>query len=115
MNDALGVRRIQTVGDLNAKIEQGFDVQRFAADRSFESLALEQLHGDEMLDRQLRQFRRWCRCSGGSGRTPPWLHGWKRSSACGIIGEFLRKELQRDEAAKPGVFGLINHAHAAAA
>ena len=61
MDDALGVRGIETVGDLDAEIENGFHFHRAAGDAMLESDAVEELHGDEGCGRRLRRCRRWCR------------------------------------------------------
>ena len=47
MNDALGVGRVERVRDLDAQVEQLFEVERIASNGVFERLAFEQLHGDE--------------------------------------------------------------------
>ena len=40
---------------------------------------------------------------------------WKRSSAWASCGDVFGEELEGDEAAELDVFGLVDHAHAAAA
>ena len=47
MHDALRVRGVQSVRDLNAQIEQSLDLQRLARDPMAERLPLQQLHRDK--------------------------------------------------------------------
>ncbi len=47
VNDSLGVSRIEPVGDLNTDLQKFRDVDGLAGDTVLESLAFEQLHGDE--------------------------------------------------------------------
>src|SRR5579862_6013438 len=47
MNDALAMRRLQTFGELNGKIDQLLNEQRFFGDEVLEGLAFEILHGQE--------------------------------------------------------------------
>ena len=47
VDDALRVGRVQSIGDLDAKIEHSLDLQRLAADPVPERLPLQQFHGDE--------------------------------------------------------------------
>src|SRR5580704_6483834 len=49
MNDSLGVCRVQCVGDLDAKIQQGFDFQRLGSNFVLQGNAFKVLHGDEGL------------------------------------------------------------------
>ena len=48
MNDALGVSRVQSVGDLNRQTHQLLNFYRVAVDAMLQGLAFEKLHGDEM-------------------------------------------------------------------
>src|ERR1700733_6156732 len=48
VNDALGVRTVEGVGDLDANIEKFIQLHRLPVDRALQGLAFEQLHGDEV-------------------------------------------------------------------
>ena len=98
MDDALRVCRIQCIGDLDAQIEQRFDLQRLASDPVPERLTLQQFHGDEgssigfvnLVDRaDVRVVQR--------GRSL----GFPLKAAEGlcVVGEFVGQELQGDVAA----------------
>ena len=44
MDDSLGVRRVQRVGDLNRQARNGFQFERASADGLLQGLAIEQFH-----------------------------------------------------------------------
>src|ERR1700733_15148747 len=48
VNDALGVRTVEGVGDLDAEIEKFVQLHRLSVDRALQGLAFEQLHRDEV-------------------------------------------------------------------
>src|ERR1700733_15603254 len=47
MDDALGVRGVETARDLDADLKQLGDINRLAGDAVLERLTLQQLHGNE--------------------------------------------------------------------
>src|ERR1700741_3424151 len=47
MDDALGVRSIQRIGDLDTERQQGFEFHRAPGDVMLQRLPVEKLHGDE--------------------------------------------------------------------
>jgi hypothetical protein len=56
MNYAVTVRRVQCIGNLNADIKHGFDVQRSAIYQSPERLPLKQFHCNERSPRRRVDF-----------------------------------------------------------
>ena len=56
VNDALLVRRIQRVGDLDRQVEQRLNLERLAFDQVPEGLPFQQLHGNEWLAFVLADF-----------------------------------------------------------
>ena len=50
MHDALAVRRVEGVGDLNADVDEQMDLEGAALEALAQRLALDQLHRDEVLD-----------------------------------------------------------------
>src|ERR1700690_980337 len=48
VDNALGVCAVESVGDLDAQVEQPVEFQRLAVDRSLEGLALQQFHRDKV-------------------------------------------------------------------
>ncbi len=47
MHDALGMRGVQRIGDLDRDLQQLIGLQRFSGDALPQRLAFQQLHGDE--------------------------------------------------------------------
>ena len=47
VHDSARVRHIEPIGDLNAELQDLFDVERLAADQMLQRLPLKQLHGDK--------------------------------------------------------------------
>ena len=114
MDDALGVRRIESVGYLDSHVEQTIQIQRFPESQFPKRLAFQVLHRDEwarfvlanLVDRaniRMVQRRR------GPCFPPETLECQR------IAGDVIGKKLQRNKAAKLGVFGLVNHTHSATA
>src|SRR2546428_13673124 len=66
-----------------------------------------------MLGRCARRSRRWCRCSGGSGRTRLWLHAESGSRLGG--GYLVGQEFQGNETIEFYILGLIDDAHSTTA
>ena len=114
MDDALRVCGVEGVGDLDAQIEHRFDLQWLASDPVPERLPLQQFHGDEgspiglvdFVDRaDVRVVQRGCSLG---------LALEAAESLC-VVGEFVGKELQGDEATKLQVLGFVDHTHSPAA
>jgi len=111
MNDALGVRGVEGVGDLNAEVEKEIEPQRLAGDTLAEVLAIEQLHGEKGAAFVLAYFVD----SANVGMVE------RRGGACfaiepfeclGGVGEGFRQELQSSMAAKAEVLRFENFSHA---
>jgi hypothetical protein len=49
MDDALGVRGVESVGDLNRQVQQFVRLKRLASDATLEGLPFEQFHHDKWL------------------------------------------------------------------
>ena len=114
MNDSLGMRGIEGIGNLNRQIEQRFRIHRAAVDAVFQRLPFQELHDDEGLavflvnlvdgaDVGMVQRRR-------GARFP-----LKAIQGLAILGKFFGQKLKRDEAAKFEILGPVNDTHAAAA
>src|SRR4029077_5129826 len=79
-----------------------------------ECLAVEKLHGDKRLAFVLANFVNGANV--GMVERRSGLRFTLETFHClAIVCNGFRQELQRDEAAKPGVFGLVDHAHSTAA
>ena len=112
VDDALGMRSIQSVGDLDREIERGSQLKRASTDAVFQRHPFQILHGDEGFSIVLADF------VGGAdvGMIERRCHArftLKALQGLGIFGEFFRKELEGDEAAEFQVFRLVDDAHPA--
>ncbi len=114
MNDAMRVRGVQRVGNLDSEPEQKVNFQRTPRNAVHQGHAVQKFHGDEGFAVQLtnvvnrtniRMIQRRC----GFG------FELKTGERLRIMSNLLGQELERDEAMQPHVLGLINHPHAAAA
>ena len=113
MDDAFGVRGIEGVGDLDGEFEGFFDGQRLAGNAVLQRLAFEVLHGDEGPSVFLGDFVNGADVGvieggGGAGFA---LEAFESGA---IFGHIVGEEFQGDEATEGGVFGFVDHAHAAA-
>ena len=114
MNDALGVRRVQPVGNLNGKREHGFVVQRLSRDEMLQRHAIQKLHGDERLLAMFADFVDGANVGMIESRRRTRLPS-KPFQRLRISRQFIGQEFESDESAKLGVFSFIDHAHAATA
>src|SRR6476661_2417186 len=104
------MRHVQRIGYLNPKRQDFFERQRLSANMISQSLAIDELHGDErpivvadVIDRtnaRMIQRRRRMRLA------PETLE------RLGIPGYIFGKELQSDRSIESGVIGLIDDPHA---
>jgi hypothetical protein len=114
MDDSLLVRRIQRVGNVDAQIEQEFEVQRAALDGVLQRLAVETLHrkvgvavfpADIVNRANVGMIQRGRRLRLAAKPFERHL----------ISAQIFRQEFQRNKSVKPRVFGFVDNAHAAAA
>ena len=97
MDDALGMRRVESIRELNRHIQQQLSSHRPAHDSVLQSHAIEKLHHDERLALMLPDLENradiWVIQSRGSARFPAEAFKGLRISR-DIIGQ----KFQRDEA-----------------
>ena len=110
MHDALGVRRIQRVSELDAQLQDFVDLEGLSADAVLQRLSLQQLHGDEgpaFLHVDIVDGADVGVIEGGRGL------GLALEALQGlmVLGHFFRQEFERHEAVKLGVLGLVDHTH----
>jgi len=114
VDDALGMCRVESIGDLNAQIEHGFNPHRLAGNPVPERLPLQQFHGDEGSPVGLVNF-----VNGADVRVVQRRRGLgfplKTAEGLCVFGEFVGQELQGDVAAELEVFRLVHNTHPAAA
>ena len=114
VHNSAGVRRIESVRDLDPQFEQLFSLQRTALDHVFQGRALQIFHGDESFPVLLADVVDGAdigMVQGGSRL------GFALEAAEGlrIFGDVIGQKLQRDEAVQSGVFSFVDHAHPATA
>src|SRR5271166_4275487 len=115
MDDALLMRRVESVGDLNRDVEQavGREGSPFR-DTVAQRFPFQQWHHQKRLARMLSEFMDRADIgmiqSGGGARFP-----FKSLHRLGIVSKLFGKKLDSNAAAQPEIFRLVNHAHAATA
>jgi len=98
MENAAGVSGIKCIGDLNRKLQNLVDAERFALDLVLESFTVEVLHGDEALSQELSDIVDGAdvgvvECRGGASFTAETIDSrW-------IAGELWGEKLERDKTA----------------
>jgi hypothetical protein len=114
VDDPLGVGGVESVGELDAEIEQRVVLRGSRRDAVPEGLALEPLHADEGLALVLADVVDGADVRVVEGGSGP---GLALESLPGLaVGEqAFREELEGDAAPEPRVLGLVDDAHASAA
>ena len=111
MNDALGVRGLERISDLNGQIEHFGEPERLPTLQSLpQRLALEQFHGQEpltvdVIDLVDRADVRVVQRRGGARLA------LKAFQCDTVLRDLRRQELQRDITVESGVVGAIHHTH----
>ena len=114
MDDALGMRRIQRIGNLDGQRQQRVQLHGTPGDRVLQGHAVEILHGDKRLAVLLANVVNGADVGMVQRRSRLRL-ALKPAERLRILGHFIGQKLQCHEAVQPGVFGFINHTHPAAA
>ncbi len=113
VNDALAVCGVQGVGNLDAELDYAFQFHGPVGDAMLERHPLQVLHGNEsfailfpdVVDRaNVGMVQR--RCSLGLAL--------ETCECLSLSGHLVGQELQRNETVEAGVFGFVDHTHAAA-
>lgn len=114
VDDAFRMSGIESISDLNSRVEKQIQFEGAAGDAFAKRLAFQKLHGDEGAAFVFADF---VNCAdvgmvqGGSGAGfPP-----KALEGLAIVGESLGEKLQSNMAAEAEVFGFEYFAHAASA
>jgi hypothetical protein len=112
VNDALAVSGVQSIGDVDRQSQQRRNLDGLSRDAMPESNALEELHRDKgpiiiLADLVNRADVGMVQRRGGARLAAEALQ-------CLWVASYIfGKELERDVSAQIGVFGLVDHAHAA--
>ncbi len=114
MEDPFGVRGAKRVGNLGGQVQQLVLLERAAAKPMLQRFALQEFHHDEGLAVVLVDVEDRADVGmaqrGSRPRLTPQSLQCVRILLCKILGQ----ELERHQALEAGVFGLVNHTHAAA-
>ncbi len=114
MNDALGVCRVQRVGDFDGERQQRVQFHRTPGDQVLQGHALQIFHGDERLAVFLANVVNGAdvgMVQRGRGLRLPL----ETAERLGVLSDVVREEFKRNKTVQPGVFGFVNHTHPAAA
>src|ERR1700719_3456340 len=114
VHDPFGVSGVETIGNLNADFEKLRQRHRLPGDAMLQRLSLQQLHGDKWTALEFSNI---------VNRADIWMVERRRSprfateslDCLRILRSVVRKKFKRDTSAQPSVFGLVHHAHSAAA
>src|SRR5262245_30943914 len=114
MNNALAVRLVESVGDLNAILHNLFDSTSTSLDNVFKGASLQQLHRNEglafMLANVINRANVWMiQCCHSACFTLKTLQSLR------IFSKVVGKVFQRDESLQPEIFGFVHNAHTSAA
>ena len=113
MHDALGMRGVERIGDLNAERKQSVEFHRAPCDHVLQRRAVEEFHHDEGAAILLADVVNGADV-GMIERRRGLGFALKTAQGLGIAGDFIGKELEGDKTVEAGVLRLVNHAHAAA-
>ena len=110
VDDSLGMRGIEGIGNFDSERENQFRFQRTPGDAVLQRQAVEILHGDEVLTFALVNLedhadigvvqcrRRLC-------------FSLEAGESLRVLGYFIGQEFQRDEAMQLHILGFVDHAH----
>ena len=114
MDDALLVRSVQGVRNLNGQFQRLLKGERLRPDHVLQCLSFQQFHGDELPAVGFVNLvnRADVGMVQGACRARLALESFERLR---IARQLVRKKFQRHVAAKLGVFGFVNDTHTTAA
>ncbi len=114
VDDALRMRRVQSIGDLDGQRDHGFVIQGLARNQMLQGHAVQKLHGNEGVLIVLADFVDRANVGMIQGRGGARFAA-KALQSLRVLREIIGQELEGDEASKLGVLGFVDDAHAAAA
>jgi len=110
MDDAFGVSRIDGIADLDSEIENPLNRERLTMDVLAESLAIDELHGDEGDIVLLADV-----VDGADARMVESGRGVrfaaKAFQSLRVLSHAIGQEFQRDGTVQPSVDGLVDDTH----
>jgi len=114
MDDALGVRCVKRVANLNAKRQNQLGFHRSPSDAVLQRQAIQKLHSDERFAVLVVNFVdraniRVVQCRGSFGLALKAAEGLR------VFGYVVRQEFEGDKTPELHILGLVDHTHAPAA
>ncbi len=112
VDDIFGVSGVESVGDVDGKFENGFEIEGSAGDGVLERFAFEALHGDEGFAVFLTDVVDGANVGvieGGCGS----CFTLKTGECLRIFCDGVGKKFERDETAQARVFAFVDDTHAA--
>src|SRR5581483_9160537 len=110
MNDAFGVRGIQSIRNVKRQWKKRFHIQRTPRDSAFQRHALQEFHHDERLPILLIDLINcadiWMVQSGGS-----LGFALEAAESLSVMSNFVGQKLEGHKAAELHILGLVDHAH----
>ena len=110
MNDALGMGRVERVGDFDCQREQRVQFHRPPGDQILQRHALQIFHGDKRLAVFLADVVDGADV-GMIQRRSRLRFALEAAERLGISSDFVGQELEGDKTAQPRVFGFVDHTH----
>jgi hypothetical protein len=114
MDDVLGMRCIQRIGNLNTQPQNRVDLEWPGLDPLFQGLALEKFHGDEGAPIVFINFINRADVGMVQGRRS-FGFAPEAAKSFGILCDRIGKEFERDKASQLKVLSLVDDAHTPAA
>ncbi len=114
MNNALRVRSVECVGNLDAQRQQRIEFHRTVADDMFQRRAVKKLHDDERFAVLLTDVVNGTNIRMVEGRRGPRLAA-ETFQRLAVLRNIFRKEFQSDKTIEPRVLGFVDNTHPAAA
>ena len=114
MNDALGVRGLQRIRDLNGDMEETIEFHRLAGDDVLQRCAVQEFHGDERAPGVFANIVN--RADVGMIQRRGRLRlTFEPRQHLRVFGDLVRQEFQRHKAVQTGILRLVDHTHSPAA
>ena len=114
MDDSLGVRCVECVGDLNRQAQEHLGLQGFAGNEMLQRHAVKKLHGDERLPVLIVDLIDGADVGMVQGRSGLGLT-LKAAQSLLVSGDLIGKEFERHKAIEFDILGLVDDPHPATA
>jgi len=114
VHDALAVRGVERVGDLDGVFEQRLERERTRLQPVLQGLAAQHFHHDEMLSLVFRNLVDGADVGMVQSRRGPGFTA-KTFEGLGIVGQFLGQKFERNPATEVEILRCVDNTHASAA